>query len=153
MKSASYYVPIATLGSIGYLPAPGTIATFATLPLMYLLRSTLPELWYIAFIIATIAFGFYAIKKALPFFNGATDPSAIVFDEFIGCLITFIALPVSWSYLVAGFALFRFFDISKIFGIRFFECIPGASGIIADDVVAAIFSTVILHIIYHYGLL
>lgn len=156
MKQITWCTRIATLGPIGYLPAPGTMATLVTLPLVYCMRLLLSEWGYLGSIAVATVIGLHVIGKALPAFNGDVDPSAIVFDELIGCLITFIAVPLSLWFLVIGFCLFRFFDISKWCGINYFERIPGALGIVADDVVAALYSLLLLlgltqcGVLYHY---
>jgi len=137
---------LATLGPIGYTYCPGTIATAATLPLVYLLRTwPIPELLYIMIIIISIMAAWFIIKRAMPYLDGP-DPSAIVLDEFLGCLVTFIAIPISWKTIIIGFLLFRFFDITKYFGISRLEKLYGPGGIIIDDLFAAILSNVILRI-------
>ena len=139
---------IATLGFIGYLPAPGTCATLVTLLLVYGLYSMGASLYLYALsiVIATIV-GFYASKNALRYFHHH-DPCEMVIDELVGCLITFFAVPLSVSSVIVGFMLFRFFDITKIGGIRWLERRPGAWGIMLDDIGAGIASNVILQGLY-----
>lgn len=141
MKLCKY---IATLGSVGYLPAPGTMGTLATLPLVYAI-SSLFMLDQCIFILFFSIVSYFAIKKALPYFV-SHDPSHIILDEVIGCLVTFIGIDFSCQSLVAGFFLFRLFDILKPFGIKRVEKIGGAFGIILDDVVAGLFANVMLRL-------
>ena len=136
---------IATLGPIGYLPAPGTMGTLATLPLVYGLSmlSLKVQLLAIAFV---VMISFFVIQQALTFFKVA-DPSHIVLDEVIGCLITFVGVACTVQSLFAGFMLFRFFDIAKPFGIKKVEKLPGAWGVLLDDCVAGLCANVVLQIL------
>lgn len=145
MKKKSLLVSISTLGFIGYLIAPGTCATVVTLPFMFFLRYIAPNDYFYFFCIACITVLFYqVIARALAFFAPRQDPCEIVLDECIGCLITFVAIPLTWYYIALGFILFRFFDITKILGIHRCERLAGAVGVIADDVLAAVWSNLIL---------
>jgi phosphatidylglycerophosphatase A len=84
---------------------------------------------------------------------GETDPGCVVFDEFAVMPIVFLGLAtpagVTWrlSQLFAGFAIFRVFDIAKPFGISRIQDLPGGLGIMADDVVAAVASCAVLHLV------
>ncbi len=73
------------------------------------------------------------------------DSRHIVIDEFAGYLLSMIFLPPTIAYLVAGFLLFRFFDILKPLPIRKIEKIfPGGLGIMADDLLAGIYTNLVL---------
>ncbi len=146
------YVRIAhqlvTLGPIGYVTyAPGTVATICTLPLVIMLNMINSELLYSFILAMSIIIAYYAIEKVLFLFNYNTDPSAIVVDEYIGCLVTFFAVPITIPSLIVGCMLFRFFDISKWFWLDRLEKYPGASGILLDDIGAGIVSNIIIHIV------
>lgn len=134
----------ATLGPIGYLPAPGTMGTIATLPLVYLLSflEWYNQLWMITIIFIV---SFFIIDAALPLFV-KKDPSQIILDEVVGFLITCIRIPFCFSTLLAGFLLFRFFDILKPFGIKRLELLSGAWGILLDDCLAGLFANLVLWI-------
>ncbi|WP_162801786.1 phosphatidylglycerophosphatase A family protein [Candidatus Chromulinivorax destructor] len=142
MKLCTY---IATLGPVGYLPAPGTMGSLATLPLVYAI-SSLFMLDQCIFILFFSIISYFAIKKALPYFV-SHDPSHIILDEVIGCLVTFIGIDFSCQSLVVGFFLFRLFDILKPFGIKNIEKIGGAWGVILDDVIAGLFANIILRLL------
>src|SRR5690606_39029888 len=88
-------------------------------------------------------------SRAVPLL-GNTDPSEAVIDEVIGQIITFLFIPfgVSWPFVLAGFILFRLFDIFKPYPIRSFEVLPGGLGICADDIVAGIYAGISLAVIY-----
>jgi phosphatidylglycerophosphatase A len=79
--------------------------------------------------------------------NKKQDPSEIVLDEVAGCLITFCTLPLTPMTIIIGFILFRFFDIVKPFFIKQCENLPGAFGIIADDIAAGVIAHGFLRLI------
>jgi phosphatidylglycerophosphatase A len=81
------------------------------------------------------------------------DPQLVVIDEVAGQLLTLIAVPLSWKTLLAGFILFRAFDIMKPPPIRQLERLPEGTGIVLDDVAAGCFAGVVLHLLLHFGLL
>ena len=134
---------IATLGPIGYLSAPGTMGTIATLPLVYWL-STVSFAHQCAAILLLIVVSFFIIQQALTSFKVA-DPSHIILDEVVGCFITFIGIPICGPTLFAGFILFRLFDILKPFGIKRLERLSGARGVLIDDCVAGLLANIVLH--------
>ena len=71
-------------------------------------------------------------------------------DEVMGQLITFLFVPfvVSWQMILAGFLLFRLFDIWKPYPVRTLEILPDGLGICADDIVAGVYAGICLAIIY-----
>ena len=146
---------LSTLGFVGYLPAPGTMGTVASLPLVYCL-SFLSMPWQTGILSIAFVLSYFVIDGALKHFH-ESDPSQIVLDEVIGCLITFYCIQYSYVAFLMGFVLFRLFDIFKPFGIKRFEALPGAVGILLDDCVAGIFAHVILRFLLlclsHYNLM
>jgi len=146
----SLCVRIATLGPIGYSLASGTVATIVTMPIMYMMRLGVDSsAIYLMLLIAALLASVPVINCALDYFKEDQDPSQIVLDEFIGCLVTFYAVPLCWQTMLAGFVLFRFFDITKWFGIQKAERLIGAWGVLLDDVLAAILANVIIRIGYY----
>jgi phosphatidylglycerophosphatase A len=123
------------LGS-GLFPwAPGTAGTLAAVPL-YLILSPLPLPAYLAVLGVMTGIGIWACGRAARDL-GSEDPSAIVWDEFAGLLLTMAGAPQGWPWLLAGFALFRVFDIWKPWPIRWLDRrLPGGLGIMADDLAA-----------------
>ncbi|HEV7699454.1 MAG TPA: phosphatidylglycerophosphatase A [Pyrinomonadaceae bacterium] len=93
--------------------------------------------------------GIWASGRAAPFF-GRKDPSQAVVDEVMGQLITFCFVPVGlgWPFILAGFLLFRLFDIWKPFPVRTLEVLPDGLGICADDIVAGIYAGLCLTVGY-----
>jgi phosphatidylglycerophosphatase A len=84
--------------------------------------------------------GVWAAGQSEKFF-GQTDPRSVVIDEVAGQMVAFLLFPhASWKLLLAGFALFRIFDISKPFPAGRAERLPGGWGIMVDDVIAGAYA-------------
>ena len=116
--------------------APGTFGTLAAIPL-YLLLQPLPLWAYLLLTAAGFALGIWVCDKAARDL-GVHDHPAIVWDEVIGYWVTMIAAPPGWLWIIAGFALFRLFDILKPWPIRQADQhISGGFGIMFDDLLAA----------------
>lgn len=129
--------------------APGTFGTLAALPLYFLLQK-LPLPFYLAVIVAGFVIGIWLCEQTTQAL-GVHDHSGIVWDEIIGYLITMIAIPLDWRWIVAGFLLFRFFDIIKPWPIRWIDSqVSGGFGIMLDDVIAGIFALLVLHLLVRF---
>ena len=117
--------------------APGTFGTLAAVPL-FLLMAPLSNTIYLGLLVIMSIAGIYICGKAAED-AGVPDHGAIVWDEFVGLLITMFLMPVTWQTLLVGFALFRFFDILKPWPISYIDknC-HGGLGIMLDDIVAGI---------------
>ena len=116
--------------------APGTFGTLAAIPL-YLLVQPLPVWAYLLLTVAGFVLGVWVCDRTARDL-GVHDHPAIVWDEIIGYLITMIAAPPGWLWLIVGFALFRLFDILKPWPIRRADRqIGGGFGIMFDDLLAA----------------
>lgn len=134
----------ATLGPVGFIPlAPGTLGTLAALGLVMFLR--LPPSPYIALTLACIVIGVLSSGVAEEVM-GRRDPSCVVIDEFAGYLVAVAFLPETAGYLLAGFILFRFFDILKPPPIRWLQALRGGLGVMADDLAAGLLTNVLLQI-------
>ena len=81
------------------------------------------------------------------------DPQFIVIDETAGQLLALIAAPLAWKSLLAGFILFRAFDIVKPPPIRLLERLPEGTGIVVDDLGAGVYALVTLQLLLHFGVL
>ncbi|MCL1141842.1 phosphatidylglycerophosphatase A family protein [Shewanella gaetbuli] len=128
--------------------APGTFGTVAAIPL-YLLISTLSLPVYIALTVLSVIAGIYICDKASKDMQ-VHDHGAIVWDEVAGLLITMIAAPAGWAWLVVGFVLFRIFDILKPWPIKWLDAkVHGGFGIMIDDVLAGIFALICLQGLYY----
>ena len=137
----------ATGGFIGNIPfAPGTFGTILGLPLCFFLSKTeLPLGVFLAVIL--IAFAILIAHHAEKILK-KNDPGCIIIDEIAGLVVTFIGLKFDITSAIAGFIIFRFFDILKPFPIRFLEKkVPGGAGIVIDDIMAGVYSNLVLRVL------
>ena len=124
--------------------APGTFGTLAAVPL-YLLLAQLPLAAYAAVLAAVIAAGIYVCGESARRL-GVHDHSGIVWDEFAGFFLTMLLVPATWATVLAGFVLFRFFDVVKPWPIRWLDRhVHGGVGIMADDLLAGAWACACLH--------
>lgn len=141
---------ISTLGPIGYCYAPGTIATLVTAFFIFLLNYyEIALLTYLAIFILVFIASIYIINIALPCFV-SDDPSEIVLDELLGCMVTFYKVSMNWQSVLFALIFFRFFDILKPFGLKELEKFNRAWGIVLDDVAAGLISNFLLRFILKY---
>lgn len=134
----------------GLMPfAPGTFGTLAAIPL-YLLLCNLSVLNYSIAVVILFLIGVFLCQKTTDEL-GVHDHSGIVFDEFVGFFITMIAVPHDWKWIVAGFVLFRLFDILKPWPISWLDKkVHGGLGIMLDDVLAGLFALAVMHLLLMY---
>jgi phosphatidylglycerophosphatase A len=117
--------------------APGTAGTLAAVPL-YLLLQPLPLGWYLVALLVGFVSGVWACGKTARDLR-SHDPSAIVWDEFLGFWVTMTGAPLGWQWILGGFALFRLFDVWKPWPIRVLDAKGrGGLGIMADDLAAGV---------------
>ena len=128
--------------------APGTFGTLAAIP-VYLLIVRFELAWYL-FVVGLISIaGIYICDYTSRKLN-VHDHPGIVIDEFAGFMITMIAVPVSWQWVVAGFIVFRIFDIIKPWPISWLDKhVHGGLGIMLDDIVAGLFGFLCLQLVLH----
>jgi phosphatidylglycerophosphatase A len=125
--------------------APGTAGTVAALPL-YLLLSALPLAAYTAVVLAAAVLGVLICGVASRRL-GVHDHPGIVWDEFVGLWIALWAVPVTPAWVLAGFVLFRFFDIVKPWPIKAADRnVTGGVGIMLDDILAGVATCGLLHL-------
>ena len=135
----------ATLFYIGYCPiASGTVGSLAAVICYLLLKDNFPLLACVT--VSTLAIGFWSSSIAEREFS-RKDPPEIVIDEFASMLLAYLFLPYSAGVTIAGFFIFRFFDIAKIPPLRKLEALPGGYGIMLDDIGAAILTNIALRVI------
>jgi phosphatidylglycerophosphatase A len=138
---------LATGFGAGLFPrAPGTAGSLAALiPWWFVLRG-LPITWYVLVLVAAFAIGVWACAvsgKRL----GVDDHRALVWDEFVGQWIALCAAPVGWPWMIAGFALFRLFDIWKPWPIRVADRrVHGGLGVMLDDVLAGVSALIAMQV-------
>ncbi len=149
-------VVIATGFYSGYFPfAPGTVGSAVALPMVFALRLGGHVLYAVALALS-VALAVYASSVAERTMQ-RKDPSCIVVDEMVGMLLTLFLAPLavplsSWQVPLAGFVLFRVFDIFKPFPGGRAEKLPGGWGIVADDLTAAIYANIVVRVLIHFGL-
>ncbi len=137
---------LATWLNLGYSPvAPGTVGTLGGLVLLAAIRWTGSLPLEIAAIGVLLALGVWSAHVAERHF-GLEDPGPVVIDEVAGILITLVLLPSVWQVFLAGFVLFRIFDIVKPYPAGRLERLRGGVGIMADDVMAAIYANLVLQV-------
>lgn len=138
---------IATSFGVGYSPLlPGTLGSLWGVLFCYLLRDT-SVAYHAALFLLVTSISFYTAHKAEEIF-GETDCQRIVIDEVAGQLLTYLFVPFSFFNLVAGFLLFRFFDMTKIWPTNWIQNnVPGGFGVVADDLMAAIQAGLVLSIL------
>ncbi len=138
---------IATGFYSGYLPkAPGTWGSLVGVLLVFLLHALSLQI-YLSVVAGLFIVGSFVAGEAEKILDNR-DPGVVVIDEIVGMLITMIAVPVTPLTMVLGFILFRVFDIAKPFPVNFFDQhFHGGLGIMLDDVVAGIYSLIIMQLI------
>jgi phosphatidylglycerophosphatase A len=140
---------VATGFFIGTVPfAPGTFGTLIGLPVCLLLS----RLNFLQSVICILVFIPFAIKiaSAAEKILKQKDPGQIVIDEIAGLMVTFAGLPFDLKTVLAGFIIFRVLDILKPFPIRNLEKrVAGGSGVVLDDVLAGVYSNLILRLVLH----
>ena len=125
--------------------APGTFGTLAAIPLFWLLSHLNLGLYTLA-ILLTFTAGIWICGEASKQL-GVHDHGGIVWDEFVGFWIAMWALPPTWPWILAGFILFRLFDIVKPWPIGPLDKkVHGGLGIMIDDVVAGLMACACLHL-------
>ncbi len=130
--------------------APGTMGTIAAIPFWYLFATLLPTWGYIVMLIVTALIGIVICQKASDEL-GVHDHSGIVWDEFVGLWLTMLFAPVSWTAIILGFLIFRFFDVLKPWPIKVIDAqVGGGLGIMLDDILAGIFALITLQIVLHW---
>ena len=139
---------IATGFYSGYLPkAPGTWGSLVGVLLVFLLHALSLQI-YLSVVAGLFIVGSFVAGEAEKILDNR-DPGVVVIDEIVGMLITMIAVPVTPLTMALGFILFRVFDIAKPFPVNFFDQhFHGGLGIMLDDVVAGIYSLIIMQLIF-----
>ena len=138
---------VATAGYTGYFPiAPGTVGSGVGLVVYLLVWWAESAAFEVALIVALFAAGVWAGTTAERYFGGV-DPGPIVLDEVVGMLITLAFIPVGWTGALAGFVLFRIFDVIKPFPANRLEALHGGLGVMADDAMAAVYANISLRLL------
>lgn len=150
MDKPPFWAKLVSTGlGTGYSPiAPGTMGALLAVLLWIVLRQLLSydNFWVVTLWLVLLGsvLGVYATNKVLP--HWGKDPSRVVSDEMVGVWIPLLAVPheAGWEMIGVAFLLFRFFDIVKPLGIRSMEVFPKGIGVLMDDVLAGLYSLLLL---------
>jgi phosphatidylglycerophosphatase A len=147
----------ASFFGVGHMhPGPGTWASAASMLLWAALAHALPYPLRTPILIGlAVVVTLVGIPAATRVARASAmkDPGFVVIDEVAGQLISLIAVPLEWKTFLAGFILFRVFDILKPPPVRQLERLPEGTGIMLDDVAAGIYAFVAMQLLLHWGLL
>jgi len=139
-----FILAVTTIFGLGYVPLiPGTASCVAALFVFVLIKS---QLWLIIITVLSLILAFSFSGRAESIL-GKKDAKEIVIDDFSGMLITYILIPYDIRFIIAGFLLFRMFDMLKIPPADRIEKCNGALGIVGDDIVAGIYANIALRIV------
>ncbi len=137
---------LATVAYLGYFPiAPGTVGSAAGLAVYLLVWWTQSPAIEVGLILVVFALGVWAATTAERYFGGI-DPGPVIIDEVLGMLVTLAFVPVGVSGALAGFVLFRIFDIVKPYPAGRLERLHGGLGVMADDAMAAVYANLCLRL-------
>ena len=151
-----FFLTFFMIGKIKY--APGTIASLVTCVFFYILINIINITTFFLIFSAITLYSFLAINNSFEEFK-ADDPQEIVIDEVAGQLLSLLAIPIYETlhplpilyYIAGSFLFFRLFDILKPYPINYVDNnISGSLGIMLDDIVASIYSILILSIIFFF---
>ncbi len=128
--------------------APGTMGTLVAIPFIFALKSLgTPGFWIVLLLLFLLGIWLCdQVSRKL----GVHDHGGIVWDEMVGYWLSMAFVPLQWQWLLAAFLLFRFFDIVKPWPIRQLDQkVSGGFGIMIDDIVAALFTMIILAVLQY----
>ena len=128
-----------------YVPAPGTVGSLMAL-IIYLFLPTNPTFYWV-FLMSIIIFAGVVSHYAEKILQ-EEDASTIIIDDICGFFVCMAFLPKNILLIIIGFVLYRYFDVKKVYPIKKAEVISGGIGIILDDIMAGIFTNLILHILH-----
>jgi phosphatidylglycerophosphatase A len=135
---------LATWFGVGYLkPASGTWASLVALPFAWLILWKLGPLALVvaslvAYVVGVWSTGVYEAR------SGIVDPSECVIDEVAGQWLACAAAPLSPIAFAIAFALFRIFDVTKLWPVSLGEELPGGWGVMTDDMIAGAMAAVLV---------
>jgi len=148
---------VATFFGAGRMrPGPGTWGSAATVVLWAALAYKLPVPARTPVVIAlAVVVTLIGIPAATQVARASVtkDPQFVVIDEVAGQLVALVAVPLAWKTFLAGFILFRAFDIVKPPPVRQLERLPEGTGIVLDDVAAGLYALAVMQLLLYVGLL
>jgi len=133
---------------IGYIKGGGTIAALVTcIAWWFVQRDGRFDQGMVVVTAAIIIIGIWSATVVEK--DWGKDSSRVVIDEVAGMCVSLLFIPVTIKWLVTGLLLFRFFDIVKPLYIRRTEALPGGWGVMTDDILAGIYSNLLLQVIIY----
>ncbi len=130
----------------GLVPrAPGTAGTLTAVPLLFV-TAVLPLWVYVMLIVGLFGLGVWVCDETTRYL-GVHDHPVIVWDEVVGYMLAMVGAPITWPVIVAGFVLFRAFDILKPWPIGWLDRhVTGGFGVMIDDVMAGVYTAAVLQL-------
>ena len=148
-----FYKIVASVFGIGYVgKGGGTIAAIFYCIIWLLLPAGYSNtLWQVIITIFIMLIGVWCSNYVDAVWG--KDSSKVVIDEVAGIAIALLYVPHNIIYLFVGLILFRFFDIVKPLGIKKLESLPKGWGVMADDILAGIYSLILVQLLLQFKLL
>lgn len=141
---------ISTIFYIGYFPiASGTLGSAIGVIIYYLVKDNYAVYLLTAVLLFVIGFFSSHIYEG---FSQKKDPHEVIIDETASVFIAYLFIPFSFKTLIIGFLLYRLFDIIKPPPARKLENLPGGFGIMLDDLIAGLYTNIILRIFILLGI-
>ena len=145
---------LATLGPLGRVArAPGTVGSLAGVCWFTVVFFPLGWFGYFLTLVLSV-YGAVELCGEAERRMFKSDPGEVVLDEFVAVPVCFLGLQpylsasgYAWAVILAGFLLFRIFDVLKPLGINRLQDLPGGVGVVADDLGAALATCITLHVI------
>lgn len=149
----NFYKIVASVFGIGYVgKGGGSIAALFYCTIWLLLPADYTNtIWQLVITFFIIILGIWCSNYVDILWG--KDSSKVVIDEVAGMAISLLYIPQNLKYAFVGLVLFRFFDIVKPLGIKRLEYLPKGWGVMADDVLAGIYSLIIIQLLLQFNLL
>jgi len=123
------------------------LGSLFTIVIYYLFYNYLNIIFFIFFIFFVFFYSFYFLNKTLNQSFSSSDPKEVVIDEFIGQSIPLLICENNFFLVILSFLLFRLFDISKPWPASYFDLkIKNATGVIMDDIIAGLYTFLIIYL-------
>jgi len=134
---------IASVFGIGYIKGGGTLAAIACCIIWFFIPAgNHAGYWQVIITLLVTIIGIWSANIVEQ--DWGKDSSKVVIDEVSGMMVTLLFVPVQIKYVLVGLVLFRFFDIVKPLYIRKMEDLPKGWGVMGDDILAGIYSLILL---------
>jgi phosphatidylglycerophosphatase A len=136
-----------TAGGVGYAPVgPGTAGSVLGLLLAWGLAAWGAGAVFLGALVCAALTALLAGRAEV--LLDRRDPPAVVLDEMAGMLLATAAIPRHWAFAAAAFGCFRLLDIWKPLGIRRAQALPRGAGILADDLLAGLYTNLLLQAVW-----